>query len=200
MSVVVGIGGSSGSGKSFLARRIREHRPQHVVVLELDQYYRPAPELTLAQRADRNYDAPSALDFPLLREHVTALRRGESIERPIYDFATHARQPGGEVVSPRPVVVVEGVFALYDVELRRGFHDSIFVDTPLHLCLERRLVRDPVERGRTPASVRRQWSATVEPGFRRFALPTRAHATRVIDGSTEAFGWLPEWFEALPSR
>ncbi|HBO13874.1 MAG TPA: uridine kinase, partial [Halieaceae bacterium] len=129
-----------------------------------------------------NYDHPAALEQDLLLSHLHALRAGEDVEVPVYDYARHTRASRSERVSPAPVVLVEGILLLAHPGLRDFFDIRFFVDTPLDLCLLRRLARDLEERGRSAADVLRQYEETVRPMYFEFIQPSARHADMVITG------------------
>jgi uridine kinase len=182
-SLLVGIAGPSCAGKTELARWLAARLA--APVLNLDHYYIDLAHLPLEERARTNFDEPAAVDHDAIVHDVAALRRGEPVVAPLYDFATHARARGGERIVPAGLVVVEGLFALYWPELREHFFVKLFVDAPDALCLARRLERDVRERGRTPESVRAQFAATVQPGAERFIRPTQVFADLVLSGEEE---------------
>lgn len=188
--VVVGIAGCSGSGKTTLAAELA--RELNGIHFPIDHYYRDLSHLPPAERARQNFDDPGLIESPLLAAQVAALARGESIQRPLYDFSTHTRVAGQtEAIHAGAYLFVEGLFALAYSELLPLYHLRIYVETADDLCFERRLRRDVVERGRTPESVRRQYEATVRPSSIAFVRPTRAHADLVVDGA-DALDWKVE--------
>jgi uridine kinase len=162
------------------------------VHFHLDNYYRDLSHLRPEERVKQNMDDPAVIESPLLAAHVAALARGESIERPLYDFATYSRIVGQtETVRAGAYLLVEGIFALYYPELLPLCHLRIYVDTPDELCFERRLKRDIEQRGRTPESVRRQYEATVRPSSLAFVRPSALNAHLIIDGAG-ALDWKVE--------
>jgi uridine kinase len=182
--VVIGLAGCSGSGKTTLANELA--RTLNGIHFPLDNYYRDLSHLPPDERAGKNFDDPATIESSLLASHVAALGRGEAVERPVYDFATHTRLPGRtETVLPGPVVIVEGIFALYYAELLPLYRLAVYVDTPDQLCYHRRLRRDVTERGRTPESVRRQYETTVRPSALEWVRPSMANADLVVDGTLE---------------
>ena len=188
--VVLGIAGCSGSGKTTLAVELA--RMLDGIHFSFDHYYRDLAHLPCEDRARHNFDDPALIESPLLAEQVAALARGQSIERPVYDFATYTRVLGStETVLPGAVVIVEGLFALAYPELLPLYHLRVYVETPDGICFDRRLRRDVVERGRTPESVRAQYETTVRPSSLRFVRPTVVHADLVLDG-TGALDWKVE--------
>lgn len=180
--IVIGIAGCSGSGKTTLADELA--RTLGGQRFHLDDYYLDLAHLPFAERVKQNFDDPSLIEAPLLAAHIGKLARGESIDRPIYDFASHTRVPGSTVrVNAGPYLIVEGLFALYFTEILPLYQLRIYIDTPDPLCFERRLKRDIEQRGRTPESVRRQYDATVRPSSVAFVRPSAANADLLIDGA-----------------
>ncbi|HWG20849.1 MAG TPA: uridine-cytidine kinase [Terracidiphilus sp.] len=188
--VVLAIAGCSGSGKTTLAEELA--RTLGGIHFPLDHYYRDLSHLPPGQRARENFDDPGLVESPLLAAHVAALARGESIERPVYDFATHSRVPDRtQTIHSGAFLLVEGIFALCYPELLPLYQLRVYVDTPDPLCFERRMQRDVVDRGRTPESVRQQYEATVRPSSLRWVRPSAAHADLILDG-TGALDWKVE--------
>ncbi len=180
--VVLGIAGCSGSGKTTLARKVAAQL--EATLFPLDLYYRDLAQFPLDVREKRNFDHPDALESELFTEHIRLLAQGKSIERPIYDFATHTRVAGAfETVTPARFVLVEGILALHYPALLPMYDFSVYVDAPQELCLSRRIRRDMRERGRTEASVREQFEAAVRPMAERYVLPSRTKAMLRVSGS-----------------
>ena len=179
--LVIGIAGGSGSGKTTVAQALMKRvGPQHVAWMPHDAYYRDFSRLAPEERAQVNYDHPDALETSLLVDHVRALREGEAIERPIYDFTRHARLTETVRVEPRPIVLVEGILIFVEPELRRLLDIKIYVDTDADLRFIRRLLRDVEERGRTVESVIRQYLTTVRPMHLEFVEPSKRYADIII--------------------
>ena len=188
--VVLGIAGASGSGKTTLALELA--RALDGLNFPLDHYYRDLAHLPYEKRVQQNFDDPAIIESSLLAAHVAALARGETIDRPIYDFATYTRVRGEtEPVRAGAYLIAEGLFALYYPALLPLYQLRVYVDTPDDVCFERRLRRDVEQRGRTPESVRQQYEATVRPSGLQFVRPTVRSADLVIDG-TEALDWKVE--------
>ena len=188
--VTVGIAGCSGSGKTTLAAELA--RALGGIHFHLDNYYRDLGHIPYSERIKQNFDDPAMIESPLLVAHVGALARGETIERPVYDFSTHTRVPGRtEQVMAGAFLVVERLFALHYPELLPLYKLRVYIDTPDELCFERRMKRDIEQRGRTPESVRLQYEATVRPASERFVRPSAANADLTVDG-TGALDWKVE--------
>jgi uridine kinase len=178
--LVIGVAGGSGSGKTTVVRTIAESLgPERATVLEHDRYYRDRPDLGLAERAALNYDHPDSLETDLLVAHLRALRGGEAVEVPTYDFARYART-AFETVPPRRAIVVEGILIFADAELRRLMDVKVFVDTDDDTRFIRRLQRDIGERGRTVQSVIEQYLATVKPMHLEFVEPSKRYADIIV--------------------
>jgi len=185
--IVIGIAGCSGSGKTTLARELAHQLD--ATLFPRDLYYRDLSPILLAVRDQQNFDHPDSLESELIVEHVRALAAGQTIQRPIYDFATHSRVPNAfEPVTPARFILVEGILALHFPDLLPLYHFSIYVDAPNDVCLARRIHRDMRERGRTEASVRHQFNATAKPMADLYVLPSQARATMTVSG-LESLDW-----------
>lgn len=180
MPYLIGIAGPSCAGKTELTRHLA--RSLSAAVLPLDGYYIDLSHLPLAQRARYNFDHPDSLDHLLFRAHLKALAKGESVERPVYDFATHSRTTETKQIHPGRFVLVEGLFVLFWDELRELLSTKVFVDLDDEQCLERRIARDVRERGRTPESVIVQFNQTVRPMAESYIRPTHGFADVVVRG------------------
>ena len=180
--IVIGIAGASGSGKSLLSNTIvNELGSDRVVVVSEDSYYKDQAHLTVEERAQVNFDHPSAFDHARLAEDLASLKAGKSIEVPIYDFVTHTRSlPTRHIGSNKSIVVLEGILLFSDKNLRKLMDILIYVDTPLDTAFIRRLRRDVLERGRSMESVVGQYEKTVRPMFLRFVEPSKRHADIIV--------------------
>ena len=153
-SLLIGVAGGTGSGKTTVARQIHENLPTgHCARVDHDSYYRDLSGIPFEGRVKVNFDHPASLENELLAEHLAALRRGESVEKPVYDFATHTRSSESITVDPSPIVIVEGILVLADPALREQMDVKIFVDTDSDVRVFRRIRRDMDERGRAPGRI-----------------------------------------------
>ena len=178
--LVVGIAGATGSGKTTVASRLAAAVEGRVALLQRDSYYRDRPELTYEQRCELNFDHPQSLETELLVEHLGALRRGEPVAVPVYDFTTHRRSEETLKVAPSPVIVVEGILVLADARLREMFDIKLFVDTDADIRVFRRIRRDIEQRGRSFDSVRQQYYSSVRPMTLEFVEPSKRFADMII--------------------
>lgn len=179
--LILGIAGGSGSGKSTIARAVLEALPEgRGVLLQQDHYYRSQSHLAESARASVNYDHPDALELDLLSTHLDALRTGQPITRPTYDFTIHDRLKTGLHVDPAPVIVVEGILVLADDRLRSRFEVKLYVDTDSDIRVMRRIRRDLEHRGRTFAQVRKQYYESVRPMHLAYVEPSKRFADIVI--------------------
>ena len=181
MSVVIGIAGGSGSGKTTVQRRIMERfGTRRIALLDHDAYYRPLDHLEPAQRARFNFDHPDALETDLMVDHLDALLAARAIEKPTYSFETHSRLPATEPIEPRPVILVEGILVLAEPALRVRMDVKLFVDAAPDVRLMRRMERDIHERSRSVESVLAQYRRTVRPMHLEFVEPSKRHADVII--------------------
>lgn len=179
--LILGIAGGSGSGKTTIANNIAQALPAaDVAILEHDAYYRDRSDLPYDERCHLNYDHPDSLETELLIEHLRALRRGEAIDAPIYDFKSHTRSVESRPVRPMPVLIVEGILVFVEPLLRELFDIKVFVDTDADIRAFRRIRRDLEQRGRSFASVRDQYYATVRPMHLEFVEPSKRWADIII--------------------
>ena len=180
-SLIIGIAGGTGSGKTTVSNVILERvGAQRIAVIPHDAYYRDHDELPPAQRAQVNYDHPNSLDTELMVEHLQQLKQGKSIPLPVYDFKTHSRTDHTIEIQPQPVILVEGILIFAEPALRPLFDIKIFVDTDADIRFIRRLERDISERGRTSASVIQQYLTTVRPMHLEFVEPPKRYADVII--------------------
>ncbi len=178
--MIVGVAGGTGSGKTTFAKALSKLVPTQAVIITQDSYYASFSELSFEERVKINYDHPDSFEDSLLIEHLKALRRGESIEVPVYDFAAYTRSQDVIMVEPVPIVIVEGILVLANPELRRLFDLKIFVDNDPDVRVLRRLIRDVKERGRTLDSVQTQYLKTVKPMHEAYVEPSKKYADLIV--------------------
>jgi len=181
VSLIIGISGGTGSGKTTVANRILESvSADEVVFIQQDSYYRNINDLPLDYRNIANFDHPDALDNDLLVNHVRRLKGGEAVELPLYDFKTSTRMNETRHVESKPIVIVEGILIFADPRLLEQVDIKVVVDAPDDVRFIRRFRRDLAERGRTVESVIEQYIATVRPMHMQFVEPSKRHADVII--------------------
>lgn len=180
-SLIIGIGGGSGSGKTTVANEILNRvGAHHIVSLPHDAYYKDLRDLPPNLREQVNFDHPLSLETDLLTEHILQLKAGHTVDLPIYDFTTHTRTDRTIELEPRRVILVEGILIFGEVELRRLMDIKLYVDTAPDIRFIRRLERDLRERGRTVDSVIHQYLTTVRPMHLKFVEPAKRYADIII--------------------
>lgn len=187
-TIIVGIAGGTGSGKTSVTKAIIEDLKKsniYSILLEQDSYYKKNDHLTYDERVLLNYDHPDSIDFDLLEKHILELRNGKCIEKPIYDFQTHNRIDKTEHIEPANIIIVEGILILAIPKIRELFDAKIFVDTDDDERLLRRIERDMNERARDFESIKNQYINTVKPMHLEFVEPSKRYADVIIPRGKE---------------
>ncbi len=180
-SIVIGLAGGSGSGKTTIAHTIIERvGRERIAFLQHDAYYRDQSDVPFVTRTQVNYDHPDSLETELLVQQLKTLRNGHGIHIPVYDFAQFTRTGETTHIAPRPVILLEGILIFTDPALRSLIDIKIFVDAPADLRFIRRLERDLTERQRTPESVIHQYLETVRPMQIEFVKPSKRYADVIL--------------------
>lgn len=183
--IVIAIAGASASGKSLIASTIYKELQSElgrddIGIISEDAYYRDQTHLAMEERIKTNYDHPNSMDHALLVSHLKALKQGQAVDIPEYDYTEHNRKSTVTHFEPKKVIILEGILLLTDEKIRQELDMSIFVDAPLDICFIRRLKRDMQERGRSLESVITQYNATVRPMFLQFVQPSKQYADIVV--------------------
>lgn len=179
-TMIIGIAGGTGSGKTTLTEKLKAEFGEDVSVLYHDNYYKSHSEMPYEERTKLNYDHPDAFDTDLMIRDIQALRRGETVRCPVYDYTIHDRS--GETVEVRPtkVIIVEGILIFENQALRDLMDIKIFVDTDADVRILRRIMRDVKKRGRSLDSVVKQYLTTVKPMHEQFVEPSKKNADLVV--------------------
>ena len=201
MQKVVLIGGGSASGKTYVLRKVLEKLPEDkVTVISLDDYYKDFSVLPMEERAKINFDHPKAFDWKLLNEQLSALKRGEEIDKPVYDFTIHGRSPKTEHVVPKGLIIIEGIMALVNKDLRSIGDLKVFISASRERRLVRRIDRDQRERGRTYESIIEQYFTTVLPMYEEIIAPSMYYADLIVNndgGSTHSIDVLASVLQTM---
>ncbi|MCG6928064.1 MAG: uridine kinase [Acidobacteria bacterium] len=186
MSLLVGIGGGTGSGKTSLAVRIQERvGEERCLLLAQDAYYKDGSSLSPEKQAAINYDHPDAYDTSLLVQDLRDLKAGRPVPHLTYDHGTYSRKVQPDALTPRPLVILEGILVLAEEALRRLMDIKLFIDADADVRILRRLDRDILERGRSFESVRRQYLESVRPMHLEFVEPSKRYADLIIPGGAQ---------------
>ena len=179
--IIIGIAGGTGSGKTTVVRKIVGSLPKGaVVVLPQDSYYKDSSHVPVEERQNINFDHPNAFDWELLTSQIAQLKQGRAIEQPTYSYLTCTRQPETIHIEPKNVIIVEGILALCDPDLRSQMDLKIFVDADSDERLIRVISRDIVERGRTVEDVMKRYTKVLKPMHLQFIEPTKRYADLII--------------------
>lgn len=180
-SIIIGIAGGSGSGKSTFTNRVKKYFGDDVVVIYHDNYYRRQDGTSFEDRVKVNYDHPDSLETDLLVEHLKKLKNGESIDCPVYDYSQHNRSEEVLRIEPKPVILVEGILLLADERIRELLDIKVYVEADADERILRRILRDVEERGRDLNGIIDQYLTTVKPMHYLYVEPTRSKADVVIN-------------------
>jgi uridine kinase len=177
------IAGGSGSGKTYFVNKLMEKLSgDRALLISQDNYYKDLGHITLEEREKLNFDHPDSFDFELLAQHIQLLKQAEDVEIPVYDFTIHTRKSVTLNVSPKPVIILEGILVLSQQAFLDLADLKIFIDAPDDIRILRRLKRDVKERGRTIDSVMSQYMETVRPMHKRYVVPSQQNADMIISG------------------
>lgn len=179
---IIGIAGGSGSGKSTFAARLMEAFPDSVALVSCDNYYKAHDDIPPEERRRLNYDAPESLEFDLMVSQLQALKRGEAVDCPVYDFTLHNRSGRTTRIDPKPVILVDGILILSDPALREALDLRIYVETDADERILRRARRDMEVRGRHIDDIMEQYLTTVKPMHETFVEPSKKHADLIVNG------------------
>jgi uridine kinase len=185
--IIIGVFGGTGSGKTTIVNQIvSDFNASDIQVISQDAYYKDNSNITYEARCLLNFDHPEAIDFELLYQHLSALKNGETIEQPVYNFKTHNRTDKTLEISPKKILILEGILIMNYPKLRSLLDLKVFIDTNSDMRMERRVNRDISERGRTPKEVMDRYLNTLKPMHDQFIEPMKIHADMVIENHENA--------------
>ncbi len=179
-TIVIGVCGGTGSGKTTLAQKIKDSFPNDCILLSHDFYYKAHDDMPFEERVNLNYDHPNAFDTELLIEQIGMLKKGLPIKHPLYDYTIHNRKPETVLVEPKSIIIIEGFMIFENIELLNLMDIKVFVDTDADVRIIRRIMRDVKERERSLESVVTQYLTTVKPMHEQFVEPSKKKADIII--------------------
>lgn len=177
---IIAVAGGSASGKSSIVKHIDEYFKDDLIVIGHDNYYKAHDDISFDQRAKLNYDYPGAFDNDLFYEDLKKLQKGNSIEMPTYDYTIHTRSNETVTINPTKIILIEGILVLEDKRLREITDTKVFIDADSDVRLQRRILRDTKERGRSLDSVLEQFIKQVKPMHEKYVEPTKKYADMII--------------------
>ena len=179
---IIGIAGGSGSGKTRAAKTLLERFDENdIALIEQDSYYNDLKHISFDEREKNNFDHPNSIDFNLMHTDLSSLINNSSVSIPIYDYKRHVRKDRKLEISNKKIIILEGIFALYDSRIRELIDLKIFVDTPADIRLIRRIKRDINKRGRDLTSIIKQYFSTVRNMHFKFVEPTKKFADIILN-------------------
>ena len=185
-NIIIGITGGSGSGKTYLSKKImNKFGNDNINLIQMDSYYNDLKHLSMEEREKNNFDQPSAFDFNLLLNHLKILNNTGNVKIPIYDYKTHTRKNKTSKIIYKPVLIIEGIFAIYNKKIRDLMNLAVYIDIENNIRKERRIKRDIIERKRTENSVIYQYENVVEPMYNKYILPMKNKSNLVLKEITE---------------
>ena len=177
---IIAVAGGSASGKSSIVRHIDEYFKDDLIVIGHDNYYKAHDDISFEERAKLNYDYPGAFDNDLFHEHLLRLQKGQSIEMPTYDYTIQTRSDKTITINPTKIILIEGILVLENKKIRNITDTKVFIDADSDVRLQRRILRDTKERGRSLDSVLEQFIKQVKPMHEKYVEPTKKYADIII--------------------
>ena len=180
--LIIGIYGGTGSGKTTIVNMIASHFSSNdIEIISQDSYYKDNSDISYEDRCKLNFDHPDAIDFNLLHKHIKNLRKGETVEQPIYDFKIHNRLKKTIQIKPKKILILEGILIMCHAKIRSIFDLKIFINANSKTRMERRIKRDIAERGRSRDEVLKRYIETLKPMHEKFIEPTKIYANYIIE-------------------
>jgi len=185
-SIIIGITGGSSSGKTYLSNKlINKFGKDNINLIQMDSYYNDLKYLSMEEREKNNFDQPNAFDFNLLLNHLKNLDNKGNVEIPIYDYKTHTRSNKTNKIIEKPILIIEGIFALYNKKIRDLMNLTIYIDIENNIRKERRIKRDTIQRNRTEDSIIYQYENVVEPMYKKYISPMKNKSNLILKEISE---------------
>tara|TARA_Y100001960_G_C14710227_1_gene846608 strand:- start:120 stop:722 length:603 start_codon:yes stop_codon:yes gene_type:complete len=177
---IIGIAGGSGCGKTFFTEKLIKEFPKKIEVIKLDSYYKDLSHIKFIEREKNNFDHPNSFEFDLLISNLNDLKKNDQVYIPIYDYNNHIRKKETYLLLKKKIIIIEGIYALYNENIRKRMDLKIFIDAEERIRLNRRIKRDTNSRGRTKASIINQYYKTVKPMHDKLISKTKNNADLVL--------------------
>ena len=185
-SIIIGITGGSGSGKTYLSNKlINKFGKDNINLIQMDSYFNDLKYLSMEEREKNNFDQPNAFDFNLLSNHLKNLDNKGNVEIPIYDYKTHTRTNKTSKIIDKPILIIEGIFAIYNKKIRDLMNLTVYIDIKNNIRKERRIKRDMIQRNRTEDSIIYQYENVVEPMYKKYISPMKNKSNLILKEISE---------------
>ena len=185
-NIIIGITGGSGSGKTYLSNKLIDiFGEQNINLIQMDSYYNDLKHLSMEEREKNNFDEPNAFDFTLLLDHLKTLDNIGNVEIPNYDYKTHTRKNETSKITHKPILIIEGIFAIYDKKVRSLMNLAVYIDIENNIRKERRIKRDMIQRERTEDSIIYQYENVVEPMYKKYISPMKKKSNLILKEISE---------------
>jgi uridine kinase len=185
-NIIIGITGGSGSGKTYLSNKLIDiFGGDNINLIQMDSYYNDLKHLSMEEREKNNFDEPNAFDFTLLLDHLKILDNIGNVEIPNYDYKTHTRKNETSKITHKPILIIEGIFAIYDKKVRDLMNLAVYIDIENNIRKERRIKRDMIQRERTEDSIIYQYENIVEPMYKKYILPMKNKSNLILKEISE---------------
>jgi len=185
-NIIIGITGGSGSGKTYLSNKLIDiFGGDNINLIQMDSYYNDLKHLSMDEREKNNFDEPNAFDFTLLLDHLKTLDNIGNVEIPNYDYKTHTRKNETSKITHKPILIIEGIFAIYDKKVRSLMNLAVYIDIENNIRKERRIKRDMIQRERTEDSIIYQYENIVEPMYKKYILPMKNKSNLILKEISE---------------
>ena len=185
-NIIIGITGGSGSGKTYLSNKLIDiFGGDNINLIQMDSYYNDLKHLSMEEREKNNFDEPNAFDFTLLLDDLKTLDNIGNVEIPNYDYKTHTRKNETSKITDKPILIIEGIFAIYDKKVRDLMNLAVYIDIENNIRKERRIKRDMIQRERTKDSIIYQYENIVEPMYKKYILPMKNKSNLILKEISE---------------
>ena len=185
-NIIIGITGGSGSGKTYLSNNlINTFGVDNINLIQMDSYYNDLKHLSMEEREKNNFDQPNAFDFNLLLNHLKILNDIGKVNIPIYDYKTHTRTNDTIEILPKPILIIEGIFAVYNKKIRDLMNLVVYIDIENKIRKKRRIERDIIQRDRTKESILFQYENVVEPMYKKYISPMKKKSDLILKEISE---------------